>query len=94
MGPGGGFRVGWEAVLADWETQAAINLGGEVHPGDMQITVGRDLAVVSNNEIGKSVGADGEPQEVSIRVTNVFRKEGGAWKMIGHHTDLLPFIEK
>jgi len=28
---------------------------------------------------------------VSIRATNVFRKEGGQWKMIGHHTDLLPF---
>lgn len=94
MGPGGGFRVGWDAVLADWETQVAMNLGGEVHPENMRITVGRDLAVVSNNEIGENVGPDGEPQEVSIRATNVFRREGGAWKMIGHHTDLLPFIEE
>jgi hypothetical protein len=30
---------------------------------------------------------------VSIRATNLFRKESGAWKMIGHHTDLLPFLE-
>jgi ketosteroid isomerase-like protein len=32
--------------------------------------------------------------QVSIRATNLFRKENGAWKMIGHHTDLLPFLEK
>lgn len=94
MGPGGGFRVGWDAVLADWELPAAMNLGGEVHPEGMQVTVGRDLAVVSNLEIGENLGPAGEPQEVSIRATNVFRREGGAWKMIGHPTDLLPFIEE
>ena len=94
MGPGGGFRVGWDAVLTDWEAQAAMKLGGEVHPEDMRITVGRDLAVVNNNEIGANVGPNGERQEVKIRATNVFRKEGGSWKMIGHHTDLLPFVEE
>ena len=35
---------------------------------------------------------DGKPQAVSIRATNLFRKEDGTWKMIGHHTDLLPFL--
>jgi hypothetical protein len=29
---------------------------------------------------------------VSIRATNLFRKEDGSWKMIGHQTDLLPFL--
>ncbi len=31
------------------------------------------------------------PGAVSLRATNVFSKENGAWKMIGHHTDMLPF---
>jgi ketosteroid isomerase-like protein len=94
MGPAGGYRTGWDQVIADWEAQAAMKLGGRVTPKNMRIILGRDLAVVSNYEIGENSGPDGKPQEVRIRVTNLFRKEDGKWKMIGHHTDLLPFLEK
>lgn len=54
--------------------------------------MGTDLALTHNYETGENVGADGAVERVSIRVTNVFRKEAGAWKMIGHHTDLLPYL--
>ena len=94
MGPGGGFRIGWQQVLADWEQQAALKLGGKVAPKDMRITVGRDLAIVSNYEIGQNVTADGKPRKVKIRATNLFRNDNGKWKMIGHHTDILPFLQK
>ena len=94
MGPGGGFRVGWKQVLADWEKQAALKLGGKVEPKDMRITVGRDLAITSNYEIGRNVTADGQSQNVTIRATNLFRKEDGNWKMIGHHTDILSFLKE
>ena len=94
MGPVGGFKKGWKAVLEDWNAQAAMKLGGSVKPEDMHITVGRDIALTHNWEKGQNVGPDGKPQQVSIRATNVFRKEGGAWKMIGHHTDLLPNLAK
>ncbi len=94
MGPGGGFRVGWKQVLADWETQATLKLGGKVEPKDMRITVGRDLAIVSNYEIGQNVASDGKPQKVTIRATSLFRNESGKWKMIGHHSDILPFLQK
>jgi ketosteroid isomerase-like protein len=94
MGPDGGFRVGWKQVLDDWEKQAALKLGGKVEPKDMRITSGRDLAFVSNYEIGKNVTAEGESRNVTIRATNLFRKEDGNWKMIGHHTDILSFLQK
>lgn len=94
MGPGGGFRIGWDQVLAEWKTQAAMKLGGEVKPKDVRITVGRDLAVVSNYEIGENAGTDGKPRKVVIRATNQFRKEDGKWKMIGHHTDILPYLQE
>lgn len=94
MGPGGGFRLGWKQVLTDWEAQAAVKLGGKVEPKEMQFTVGYDLAIVSNYEIGQNVSADGKPQTVTIRATNLFRKEKGIWKMIGHHTDILPYLQK
>ncbi|MBF8277624.1 MAG: hypothetical protein HW390_2697 [Candidatus Brocadiaceae bacterium] len=94
MGPVGGFRLGWKQVLADWETQASLKLGGKVEPKEMRITVGQDIAIVSNYEIGQNVTVDGKPQNVAIRATNLFRKENGNWKMIGHHTDILPYLQK
>jgi ketosteroid isomerase-like protein len=94
MGPGGGFQVGWNEVLKNWEAQAAMRLGGRVEPAEMRITVGTDIAVVSNYEKGENTNAKGESQEVSIRATNIFRKENGEWKMMGHHTDLLPYMDK
>ena len=94
MGPTGGFRVGWDQVLKDWEAQAAMKLGGRVEAADVRLTVGQDIAVAHNYEKGENTNAKGEVQKVSIRATNVFRKESGNWKMIGHHTDLLPYLAK
>ena len=93
MGPGGGLQVGWDQVLATWEAQAAMKLGGEVKPEAVEIKVGRDLAITQCYETGSNIDADGQPQEVSIRATNLFRLEHGTWKMIGHHTDLLSFLD-
>jgi len=94
MGPAGGFQVGGSQVREIWEEQAALKLGGRVEPTDMRIAMGRDIAVAHNIETGENVDAKGETQKVSIRATNIFRKEDGEWKMIGHHTDLLSFLTK
>ena len=94
MGPGGEFNIGWEKVLKTWKKQAAMKLGGKVEPADTQITMGRDMAVVNCYEKGENSDTNGNVQKVSIRATNVFRKEGGKWKMIGHHTDLLSYLAK
>ncbi len=94
MGPTGGFYVGWKQVLPAWQAQAAMKLGGKVTPADMHIAVGRNLAIAENYERGENTNAAGKTQKVSIRATNVFREEGGQWKMIGHHTDLLSYLQK
>lgn len=92
MGPAGNIRTGWQAVLADWEAQAALKLGGAVEPGDFHITVGPRIAVVINEEFGQNTDAEGNIQKVAIRATHIFRKEKGSWKMIGDHADPLPFL--
>jgi ketosteroid isomerase-like protein len=92
MGPDGSFQVGWDAVLANWQMQAEMKLGGTVSPVDMRVALGRDLAVTWNYEKGENINTGEGPGAVWIRATNVFRKEGDAWKMIGHHTDLLSYL--
>ena len=93
MGPTGGLEVGWEQVLANWNRKASQRLGGEVRAEQVQIHAGRDIAVSCCYEVGANI-VNGRSQRVSIRATNVFRKENGEWKMIGHHTDILPFLKK
>ena len=94
MGPDGGFEVGWPQVLEDWKKQAAMKLGGRVEPQEMRVFLGREIAVVQNYEKGVNANTGAESGKVSIRATNIFRKEGGKWKMVSHHTDLLPFLKK
>jgi ketosteroid isomerase-like protein len=93
MGPDGSVKVGWNEVLANWEVQTKMKLGGEIRYEQIMVTVGQDLAVMQCREVGENV-IDGKPIAVSLRATNVFRKENGAWKMIGHQTDNLPFLQK
>jgi len=94
MGPAGGFHTGWSQIEKDWETQAALKLGGKIEAVDMQAFVSGDIGITQNYEKGKNEDKDGNAISVSIRATNIFRKENGAWKMISHHTDLLPFLEQ
>ena len=93
LGPDGSYLLGWDATLKDWKKQADMNLGGHVQPQEIRITVGRDLAIVHNYEVGENK-IDGNLTKFKIRATNIFRKENGAWKMIGHHTDILSFLHK
>jgi ketosteroid isomerase-like protein len=93
MGPGGGLLVGWDAVRKDWASQAAMKMGGSIKPAQVKITAGSDLATVSNMEVG-SVTIQGKKKAISLRATSIYRKEKGQWKMIGHHTDLIPRMAK
>ena len=92
MGPSGGYQVGWAQVGPVWDQQASLKLGGRIEPTGARTVLSGDIAVVSLVEVGENTNADGKPAQVSIRATNVFRRGDGVWKMIGHHTDLLPFL--
>jgi ketosteroid isomerase-like protein len=56
---------------------------------DQAIRVAGDLAYELGVERGRLTLAG---QEVTIdhRVTNIYRREAGAWKIIHHHTDVAP----
>lgn len=94
MGPTGKYNRGWAAVKKDWEEQAALKLGGKVEPSEINVIVGEDLAVLSDYETGQNNNAEGKTATVKLRGTSMFRKEDGVWKMIGHHTDTLPYLDK
>ena len=94
MGPSGGYQVGWQAILPVWKEQAALKLGGKIEPAEVQINAGDTIGVVSCLEQGTNTNIDGKAEKISLRATSIYRKEGGTWKMIGHHTDLIPGLGK
>ncbi len=91
--PDGTYLIGWDETLKSWEEQASLKLGGVIRPVDLNYNIGETIAVVQNYEVGENF-TNGERDTVKIRATNIFRKEDGQWKMISHHTDVLPFLQK
>lgn len=89
MHPIGGRDVGWDQVGKSWEQVAQISTNGAVTLSDQFIQVVGDAAYELGVEHGKFTLA-GEPVTGECRVTNIYRREAGDWKVVHHHTDVAP----
>jgi ketosteroid isomerase-like protein len=90
MHPLGGINLGWEEVRAGWEQAAqAMSEGQASLDNSVVVPIAGDVAYTLGTEQGQ-VNVGGEPVRVGWRVTNIFRREGGEWKMVHHHTDVSP----
>ncbi|MEO7038487.1 MAG: nuclear transport factor 2 family protein [Candidatus Elarobacter sp.] len=87
MHPVGGRDVGWDGVKTSFEQVAKISSGGHVELRDQRIQVAGDMAYEVGTEAGQAELA-GQNVAIEQRVTNVYRQEGGTWKIVHHHTDL------
>ncbi len=89
MHPIGGRQVGWKDVWATWDQTAQVASEGQVKLQDQFIQVVGDMAY----EIGVE-NADfriaGQKVTDQVRVTNIYQKEAGTWKIVHHHSDLSP----
>jgi ketosteroid isomerase-like protein len=86
MHPIGGREVGWDKVKNSWEQVAQLSTGGQVKLSDQFIQVAGDAAYELGVEHVKFTLA-GQPVTGDCRVTNIYRRESGAWKIVHHHTD-------
>ena len=89
MHPMGGREVGWAAVRKSFEEVAKLASAGHVELGDQVVHVGGDMAYELGVEHGH-VTIAGHKVSLSHRVTNIYRKEAGGWKIVHHHTDTSP----
>jgi ketosteroid isomerase-like protein len=85
--PIGGRDEGYDTVIASFAKVAAIAGGGDIRLLDQKIDAGSDMAVETGVETGTLVIA-GHEATVQHRVTNVYRRVNGDWKLAHHHTDL------
>jgi ketosteroid isomerase-like protein len=88
----GGYEQGWEAVADRYTWAAAANAEGHVAVEIIAWHVTGDLAYTVAIERGmvRAAGATAATPK-ALRVTEVFRKEGGAWRLVHRHAD--PLVE-
>jgi ketosteroid isomerase-like protein len=89
MHPIGGRMVGWDKVRQSFEQVAEIASGGKVTLAEQVIHVEGDLAYEVGVERGQGKFG-GKQVHIEWRVTNIYRREAGAWKVVHHHTDVSP----
>ena len=89
MHPIGSRQVGWDEVGGSWEQVAQLASDGQVKLSDQLIQVSGDMAYEVGTEQGQ-VKIAGEQIPLEQRVTNIYRREAGAWKIVHHHTDISP----
>lgn len=87
--PIGGRHVGWDAVRESFEQVAQLASNGKVELKDQVLHVVGDVAYEAGVEHGQ-VNLAGQQVRIEHRVTNIYQREAGAWKMAHHHTDTSP----
>ena len=89
MYPIGGREVGWEQVRGPREQVASMGSDGQISLKDSLIWVVGDLAYQIGTEAGEAKFG-GHHVSLDQRVTNIYRREAGGWKIVHHHSDLSP----
>ncbi len=89
MHPIAGRQIGWEAVRDSFDRFAQIASRGTVVLKDQVVRVNGDSAYELGVEQG-SVTLAGERADFEHRVTNIYRRDAGGWKIVHHHGDVDP----
>ena len=86
MHPIGPRITGWDGVRGSFDQVAAVATAASIALIDQQIHVEGDLAYEVGSESG-SLTLGGHEVTIQQRVTNIYRREHGAWKVVHHHAD-------
>ena len=89
MHPIGRREEGWEQVRESFRQVAMVASEGRIQLEGRLVRTGGDLAYELGTERG-SLRVGGTAVTVDSRVTNIYRREGGAWRIVHHHADVSP----
>ena len=81
--------VGWAAYKKDWEDLFGVYAGpATVQLSELSITVVGSVAYGHSIQDGHFTLKDGTATELVVRVTDVYRKLGGKWKIVQEHVSV------
>ncbi|MDI1265955.1 MAG: nuclear transport factor 2 family protein [bacterium] len=87
----GGYEKGWEAVSQRWDWAGAQFKGGNVRYENISTVMTPDMFYVTDIETFENqlvANVDG-PTGWSNRVTHIFRREAGEWRLVHRHGNRL-----
>ena len=93
--PFGPAVQGWDAVSVALDFASSRFHGGDVEEFDLRaMHVGGDLVTIFTIERWRArVGDSPEVSSFELRVTSVFRKEDGVWKLAHRHADPIATVD-
>ncbi len=77
----GGHAKGWNEVYAGFQNMARLYPGGSIEQRDMTVVAGKDIGYSVCTETGQLRSSEGPMVNFNQRATNIFRLEGGTWKL-------------
>ena len=95
MGAFGGYERGWKDVgpRYDWAAAQYRERKAVVKTEYLNVWVSGDMAFTVAVERQEEARAGGQsPLRRELRATQVFRREGGSWRLLHRHAD--PLMEK
>ena len=84
MHPIGGLEVGWKAIKKSFDQFAELSTAGEIALEDQHIHILGDVSYEVGIEVGQMEFV-GRWIGFRHRITNIYSKKGGEWKIIHHH---------
>jgi ketosteroid isomerase-like protein len=86
----GGYERGWEAVSRRWDWAGRQFKGGSVSYENLTMVVTTELAYTTDIETFTArLDGAAQPTTWSNRVTHVFLREQGTWRLIHRHANRL-----
>ena len=93
LGAFGGYEKGWKDVgpRYDWASSQFKESGAKMKVEYLNTGISGDLAFTVSIERQEEVrlGDQHKPTPRALRVTQIFRREDGAWKLLHRHADSL-----
>ena len=82
---------GWRYVQASWHGIFKRQGASRIWPSEVETSVTGDMAwVVCTENVDASGAGDAVGVVIEVQATNIFRREGGEWRMIHHHASPQP----
>jgi ketosteroid isomerase-like protein len=90
FGAWGPIEKGCRKLTETFRWVASRFKGGQLVPENTVAFASGDLAYTVGSERGEVVVDGGAPQTMVIRVTHVYRRFGGEWRLVHRHADFPP----
>jgi ketosteroid isomerase-like protein len=87
----GGYELGWEAVSLRWDWAGAQFKGGSVRHENISTIITPEMFYITDIETfeAQRVASVDGTTGWSNRVTHVFRREAGEWRLVHRHANRL-----